>query len=578
MTDKKKVEIISNLIQIRNYLVSINSDKKKQALIDRLEQPERLIPEEIEDAAFNRTKEILKHSVPQCLSQEDRTPQKQDQLVRKLIKDCMTHLLWTARPESKTLFDTLPDAGPCEEIHQYANNHSIIQACKMTYRLFKPAITLQELLNAVIWSDAEGKSADTVENILRNHPDLLFKKGRITKQGITTEPGKTLYEQTYDDASAFQLILFTGDMYLLEQIKPFITEENREKAKAQRDELHGGGSDLVKLAHIKEGAHVKDISELSYHELTRFVEKDENGHVKTEADEHGVLREITYPLLQNKNGVVAYNDHHYYISLNHKTKTVEEIKPIYFETTCPQKQEQINQLIADFSRIEINSGQRSTNQQHDLIQKMTGIALERKGLRYKRGDHAYQNTQSESLIVVALRQYIRLWNAAREMDQNENGEHDAWLAAWRKADEAWLDVGKAQATDTADKLLLYCLSIPFSQMPDFKVILHPSTENQNRALTYDDMIGHHTLKTSIYGKAPRLLGGSFSLVKARYNVDGRWGVMLWGDSVSAPSPTDLNLGCLRRYEEVSRSVIHDFMESLDFPMKHHAERPSLLPQ
>ncbi len=85
---------------------------------------------------------------------------------------------------------------------------------------------------------------DLEQAILRNHPDLLFKKGCITKQGITTERGKTLYEQTYDDASAFQLILFTGDMYLLEQIKPFITEENREKAKAQRDELHGGGSDL----------------------------------------------------------------------------------------------------------------------------------------------------------------------------------------------------------------------------------------------------------------------------------------------------------------------------------------------
>lgn len=175
------------------------------------------------------------------------------------------------------------------------------------------------------------------------------------------------------------IILFLGDMYLLEKIKPFITEQNREIARKQHDEISRGGSDLVKLGIIKDGNRIKDIQELSYKELTQFVEKNADGQPKQEKVENGLLMEVTYPLQETKDAIVLYDNTYYYVSLNHETKMIEKIEQVYFIANNGQER---NKLALLFTNMEMNSGRRSNNQEYQFIKTTTTSASKVRTQRY----------------------------------------------------------------------------------------------------------------------------------------------------------------------------------------------------
>lgn len=646
MPQKKRELIKINLTKINNFLKE-NPDSKKQALIHVLENPEAIIPQVFDDAAFNQTREILKIIVPKYMVFEGETPEKQAKLARKFIQGCMIYLLNTPDATHHTLFNKLPEEGLSDLIAAYANTPRVTEVSKRTHGFFKQTIELQELLHAAVWSDAEEKAPNKVADILEDHPELLFKKGQITKEGIktskmyrfelmperseleelklkgnviyisainnkisytmitpsrikienkltnidaptpltltdelkqavldeTVKEGYTpiLYEQTYYDLSPFQWILFSGDTYLLEKIKPFITEADRVEAKKQSNELAGGGSDLVKLDVIEVGDRIKDMSELSYEELTQFVDTNEGGQPELEETENKLKKSMAWSLQENEDAIFLYHNDYYYVHLNHEIKAVEKITRITLATQSAAEQ---NKLDALFTCMEMNSARRSNDREHELVETATksafnptGINLKRKGIRYKRGDDYYQDCKAESLIVRALRRYIQLWDGA--LDEDQNATREARMNAWSKVDDAWLDVGKAQATDTADKLLLYCMkNMPLNLVSEFKMKFGAAIQNLKREFKFNSSINErYRVDVGVYSGRDSCIGESFSLLKGWRSAAGSECPHLGGTSVG--EMLSLDLAAFRRYDEMKRADVDEFMKSLDLPIRNH---------
>lgn len=650
-----KIEEIKNNLNKINVFLNYTDAKKMQPLINLLANPDAIIPQTFNDSAFNQTKEILNIIVPQSMIFEGETPAQQERLAKKLIKDCMMHLLSMPDPAHRTRFDILDFKGIPPLIAEFTDISHLLKASKSTHGFFKPTIErrkLQNLLHAVVWSDAEGIVQNKVVDILENEPELLFQKGQITKKGIEsskmycviseptpdrldeyriylkkvdnkvsysliTPAGKTikniktnidapteapptggrklsysrivsnndrmtitdklkkavlnhatkaghtpiLYEQTYYDVSPFQLILFLGDLYLLDKIKPFITEENRNKAQQQCDELNVGGSDLVKIGVIQDGDRIKDIRKLSYLELTRCVEEHRGNSMRSSA----------YCLQENKDAVVLYNNLFFHVSLNHDTKTVTNIEAITVQSI---------ELLSLFNRMSMNTSRRSTDQEHRLIAASTGIQLERKGIRYKREKDDYQDCKAESLIIQAAINYSRLWTIADE--QTPRG--GAWQLgpdhiqaeiddSWNNAETAWFDLGKAQAMDTANKLVSYNNSS--LQKRDFKYKTNElHSERGCRILTEGEIYSDASM--AIYSdveadnaftmKSMGLLGVTFSLL--RKPTAHSWaGIQMLspdrGKFSYLAAISDSQILC--KHEAKSRAEIDEFTTSLNLP-------------
>jgi hypothetical protein len=112
--------------------------------------------------------------------------------------------------------------------------------------------------------------------------------------------------------------------------------------------LRGGGADLVKMA--------RDPRTVPFTEVTQYVEGD-----------------ITYPLLQNSNGIIIWNGQFFYA--DKLTKTVKKIE----ELNIHDDQKAAFTAFQDsLNAMEDNSSRRSSNNEHALIMSTLGIILERR--------------------------------------------------------------------------------------------------------------------------------------------------------------------------------------------------------
>lgn len=79
--------------------------------------------------------------------------------------------------------------------------------------------------------------------------------------------------------------------------------------------MQGGSSDLVKIAPIlTQDTHIprrKNIHELTYDELTRFIEKNAQGQLITDDDVHKNKIPRTYTLQENEDAIISYGDEYY---------------------------------------------------------------------------------------------------------------------------------------------------------------------------------------------------------------------------------------------------------------------------
>lgn len=587
MTQEKREQIKANLTKITDFLKTSVQYSRQQRLVEALENV--VISEEITDIELS-IQTILEETTSQYLGNE-LTDQ---HLVKKIIKDCMRQL------------DLSIPAKPSEFVHEERIARDIVQFAmkrgetlsnlKATSTLFKTAVDIQTLLHAVIWSDAEKIVRNKTAMILRNNPELLFIKGDVIKEGIVTTDDRMLYKQSYYNISAFQWILFSGDMYLLAQIKPFITEANRNQAKRQSDELTGGGSDLVKLGVIKVGIRIKDMGELSYEELTQFVDKDMNVDLNIGADAHPnasqedrnihqmlieveqhLKKGMPWPLQENKDAIVLYNNDYYHVRLNHKTKEVENTAKISLKTPSTEEQEKLDAL---FTNMEMNSARRSNDREHTFIKTATksaldraGIHLERKGIRYKRGDDDYQDCKSESLVIRALRQYLRVWNELQALNNDDENDPNTIDDLTNKAEDAWLDVGKAQATDTTDTLLFYCMknkglyqTLVLKEKFDFAM------HNIKREFEFQAYFSKNTKRPRNFGiySPDWFIGIDFSLQKRLCSGQG---AVAPDGAYDAKDTAVVDLTALHQYKELSRTEVNEFKKFLDFSIPNPAMKP-----
>jgi hypothetical protein len=646
MAKTKREQVEANLSIIREYLIKHNQDDTKQKIIDILEKPGELIPEIGEDdKVFAITKSILQERFPVHLDIEEN----REKQIRKLIQACMKEVLLKAPIESPDIFYRSP-RDLAARIAEYEKTPLVraARASKSAHQLFQPTVDFEALLHAVVWSDAEGPVAggfvkDKVKDILKEHPEWLFKKGqKITKQGIRSktraleklkrdefeqleafitdksllqgataddyqkiiyteaqrealkaalskaieEPTlkkehahllekfvEVLYEQTYYDVSPFQLILFFGDIYLLNQIESFITEENIEIATEQANALQGGGSDLVKIAPIltqdTDIPRRKNIHELTYDELTRFIEKDAQGQLITDADVHKNKIPRTYTLQENEDAIISYGDEYYWVRLNHETKEIEKVEPLMFKE---KEKEVVKANLKEFlNSIEMNCGRRTTHEEHEYIKQHitsasnpNGIHLKQTGIHYTSEGKDYTDCKAQSYAQWGLRKYLRLYKQAYDMQFNPNPNvppptETEIEAAWEQVDEAELEDGKMKGLSPAATFLLWCIkNFPLSPIPDFEKAL--TTQGQSAATAsernnqYDSFVREYRPNTAVYGGgAIGVLGLDYSLVKGASGV----GWALWRVGLHSGA-AGVDLAADRRYDEVSHDAVKEF--------------------
>ena len=224
--------------------------------------------------------------------------------------------------------------------------------------------------------------------------------------GITTERGHTPPEVTYYDVSAYQLMTFLCDEEMKESIMQLVmsmTEKMQRVRQAQYAEIDSGGADLVKMD--------RDPRLIPFEEVTRFITRYTIDDQPTE---------ITFPLLENPDGIIYYKDertsleHLFYA--NQETQTVELIEPI---AASKHEHQALDRFYASFREMELNSARRSSNDEHALIANTMQHRLQRKGIQYEQDDRRYCDNRADfNPHFNARRKCIRLYQEGKYDEGN----------------------------------------------------------------------------------------------------------------------------------------------------------------
>ena len=288
---------------------------------------------------------------------------------------------------------------------------SILCTNKANYELFKPcskrALTYvtQGNLKALHWA-------------INNNPEELFEKHHIIDPR-----GRIFYKVK---VSAYQKIIFLCDADMKHQIIKLIpdTKEMKAQCKAQEEELGKGGADLIKLNKNPLSA------DFNFNEITEF---------KQTFTLYDNEQEITFPLLENQDGIIYFQDankivHFYYANL--ETKDIKLLNPSF---TSEEDKQDFEAFKISFESMENNSGRRSSNNEHQLIAKTMQCTLIRQGIEYEQNGIVYRDSQSGFQLINAYRTCIRLYEEA-ELNGQWDKAHDYWRkgVGARQGEEMWL--------------------------------------------------------------------------------------------------------------------------------------------
>jgi hypothetical protein len=396
----------------------------------------------------------------------------------------------------ENILHSLPPAIRNEVKYYLAPQERIALACA-DQRLFRPGFYLTQLLSAVVY----GEPAKVIE-MARLNPKSLFSKGNITDA----------CGQVFHNVSPLQLILFLFDWDMLNKIKPFInhSEEFRATAHQQCLELQGGGADLVKMD--------RDPRTVPFIELTRYIEGD-----------------ATYYLLENKDGIIFWNNQFFYA--NKETQTVTLITSIVPE----DEQHVLDALLISLSDMENNSSRRTSTVEYEFFTRTMGYRLERNGIHYELNGVHYQDVRDGVALINAYRKYIRIY---------ETHQPDT---PWGDVDRAWIDVvGQAQRILPIHILQRFCEDKPFSPLP---------TINDLSLAPFNRSLQIYNCLTGVRGV---VAFGSLGTVYTIYKVVGwgrRYGCVRGSCTRSVSGSIDL--AAVLRIKEVGKANVAEFMQELD---------------
>ncbi|MFT4058023.1 MAG: hypothetical protein QM652_00580 [Legionella sp.] len=204
------------------------------------------------------------------------------------------------------------------------------------------------------------------------------------------------------------------------QLLPLIPDNFKTTCQMQTTELGRGGADLVKLDRAPLVMASEDFTELTQFKQTVVLPD-------------GTQHEVSFPLLENPDGIVYYTDSNkmvnfYYIK--YATKEIVPIEPIF---TSEEDKTLFEAFKHSFDAMENNSSRRSSNVEHQLITRLFQYTLHRQGILYEQNGIQYCDNRTAFSLINAYRTSIRLYN---EAEQNN---------LWKTAHSHWREgVGNAQ--------------------------------------------------------------------------------------------------------------------------------------
>ena len=242
--------------------------------------------------------------------------------------------------------------------------------------------------------------------------------------------------------------------------------------------------------------------------------------------------------MENKNGLVFYNNQFYYA--DKETKSVIPIQPT---TQTPEEAAALAALKASFSNMEMNSSRRSNEAEHQLIEKTMLLRLNRRGVHYARDGQHYYGTHDEFTLITAYRKLLRLWV------EQQYAERDAcWLRG----------VGGAQRRSIWI-LQRFCEEgRPFYPLPDFNSPFKRQLTIRNY-FPGGQYVSEGVMESVVPFEDTRGLMVDFTIYKqggAEGRPGRRWGGG-WGDVTSD------DLAAVRRLVEMGKADVVKFIPALE---------------
>lgn len=299
---------------------------------------------------------------------------------------------------------------------------SLACSSRANYDLFQPGIQKAKEALPLLTLVVEG-DVDKLKKLVADNPKLLFSKSEVTDAG-----GRVFY-----NASAFQLMLFLcdGDMY--QTIVPLIPLSLEAERKRQYFSMRGGGADLVKLNQDPLTAKMQDLLQV----LEEFRDQ--------------VLK---FPLLENPDGIVFYQDNLYYVNQATDVRELIQGEP-----------EKLAEVKALFSDMIPNSSRRSSDEEYRLIVNITAYKPTRRGICYQQNGVFYRDCQDEFAYLKIFREYGKLIieNQNRVLSSKEKER----LSEYRVT-----KLGLAMRILPAWLLQHLCADRPFHPQVEFEKALH----------------------------------------------------------------------------------------------------------
>lgn len=287
----------------------------------------------------------------------------------------------------------------------------VLRSSITTHNLFKPNLISQKAKTCVVQGDLQ-----TLKLIAKAKPEALFQKGRIIDPR-----GRIFY-----DVSAYQMIHFLCDVDMKNHITPLIPEKLQKERQLQIEELGHGGADLIKLSRDP-----RVIICDGFGGLTQIQQRFNLIN--------GAQQELSFPLLENVDGLIYYQDEHneiHFFYVNRNTQTLVELEQHI------KSKEDLNAWIAlkaSFENMELNSARRSSDEEHQLINTIFNRLLTRQGIQYQHNKVRYRDSRTSFNLINAYRKCIRLYAEAEQSQQSANA-HSYWRmgVGLAQGEEIWL--------------------------------------------------------------------------------------------------------------------------------------------
>ncbi|MCX7116048.1 MAG: hypothetical protein NTW08_09105 [Gammaproteobacteria bacterium] len=337
--------------------------------------------------------------------------------MKTLCKDFMRSSGGTLEPLSLEVMGVVADYLPAKDEGRLSASST------RHHGLFARTANVRHLLTCVVQADLDG-----LKVLVAKNPGSIFEKARH----ITTPAG-----DTYHKLSTFQAMTFICDADMKRQIMgmvmPYMTEEMGRIRQIQYAEIDSGGADLVKLD--------RDPTTLPFSEIKSWIDRTTLPETP-----------LSIPLLENKDGLIFYDDGLYYAN-----------QALLQVTQLNVDEEALAQLKPLFTHMIDNSARRSSDKDHQLIEKLLKhpetnkpLTLSRKGIRYVHEDVSYHDHRIEFRLPTVYRRYFPLITQG-------SADHN-----WDPVEQFWLNEINGAQKEVLWLLQRFCEpNRPFYPPPDF---------------------------------------------------------------------------------------------------------------